>query len=145
MLTSKPRACQLTMMPVVTAIPRPQYVLGTISPNPTLRNVMAISHIAFSRLACSSSWNLVAAEQPQHPTKVQRAFRVSASVRVVFSICHVTEQKKLASYVISFNRCSQFSSQPWCTLRFNSMFRSDRLYVEIPTENYERSGDVFSW
>lgn len=49
---------KLTMMPVVTAIPRPQYVLGTISPYPTLRNVIAMSHMAFRRLACSSSWYL---------------------------------------------------------------------------------------
>ena len=48
----------LTMMPVVTAIPLPQYVLGTMSPYPTLRNVMAISHMVLSRLACSSSWYL---------------------------------------------------------------------------------------
>lgn len=46
------------MIPVLTAIPRPQYVFGTISPKPTLKNVIAISHIAFSRFACSSSWNL---------------------------------------------------------------------------------------
>ena len=45
-------------MPVVTAMPRPQYVFGTISPKPTLKNVIAISHIAFKRFACSSSWNL---------------------------------------------------------------------------------------
>lgn len=49
---------QLTMMPVLTAIPRPQYVLGTISPKPTLKNVIAISHMEFNKLACSSSWNL---------------------------------------------------------------------------------------
>lgn len=37
-------ACvKLTMMPVLTAMPLPQYVLGTMSPNPTERNVIAIS------------------------------------------------------------------------------------------------------
>lgn len=51
---------RLTIIPTLTAIPRPQYVLGTISPNPTLRNVIAISHIEFKRFACSSSWNLCA-------------------------------------------------------------------------------------
>lgn len=40
-------------------MPRPQYVLGTMSPNPTLKNVIAINHIAFKRFACSSSWNLL--------------------------------------------------------------------------------------
>jgi hypothetical protein len=49
---------KLTIIPVLTAIPRPQYVFGTISPNPTLRNVIAINHIEFNRFACSSSWNL---------------------------------------------------------------------------------------
>lgn len=49
---------KLTIIPVVTAMPRPQYVFGTMSPKPTLRNVIAISHMAFNRLACSSSWNL---------------------------------------------------------------------------------------
>lgn len=39
------------MIPVLTAIPRPQYVLGTISPNPTLKNVIAINHILFSKFA----------------------------------------------------------------------------------------------
>lgn len=39
-------------------MPRPQYVLGTISPKPTLKNVIAISHMEFNKLACSSSWNL---------------------------------------------------------------------------------------
>lgn len=50
---------ELTIMPVLTAIPLPQYVFGTMSPKPTERNVIAISHIALSRLACSSSWNLL--------------------------------------------------------------------------------------
>ena len=49
---------KLTIMPVLTAMPRPQYVFGTISPKPTLKNVIAISHIEFNKLACSSSWNL---------------------------------------------------------------------------------------
>lgn len=49
---------QLTMIPVLTAMPRPQYVFGTISPKPTLKNVIAISHMELRRLACSSSWNL---------------------------------------------------------------------------------------
>lgn len=49
---------QLTIIPVVTAIPRPQYVLGTMSPKPTLKKVIAINHMEFSKLACSSSWNL---------------------------------------------------------------------------------------
>lgn len=49
---------QLTIIPVLTAMPRPQYVLGTMSPKPTLKNVIAISHIEFNKLACSSSWNL---------------------------------------------------------------------------------------
>lgn len=49
---------KLTIMPVLTAIPRPQYVFGTMSPKPTLRKVIAISHMEFNRLACSSSWNL---------------------------------------------------------------------------------------
>jgi hypothetical protein len=49
---------QLTIIPVLTAMPRPQYVLGTISPKPTLKNVIAMSHIEFNKLACSSSWNL---------------------------------------------------------------------------------------
>lgn len=48
----------LTIIPVETAIPRPQYVLGTMSPKPTLRKVMAMSHMALRRFACSSSWNL---------------------------------------------------------------------------------------
>lgn len=45
----------LTIIPVETAIPRPQYVLGTMSPKPTLRNVIAMSHMALRRFACSSS------------------------------------------------------------------------------------------
>lgn len=45
----------LTIIPVLTAMPRPQYVFGTISPKPTLRKVIAINHMAFNRLACSSS------------------------------------------------------------------------------------------
>lgn len=45
-------------MPVLTAIPLPQYVFGTMSPKPTLKNVIAINHMAFNKLACSSSWNL---------------------------------------------------------------------------------------
>lgn len=49
---------QLTIIPVLTAMPLPQYVLGTMSPKPTLKNVIAISHIEFNKLACSSSWNL---------------------------------------------------------------------------------------
>lgn len=49
------KAAALTIIPVLTAIPRPQYVFGTISPKPTLKNVIAISHIAFKRFACSSS------------------------------------------------------------------------------------------
>lgn len=49
---------KLTMIPVLTAMPRPQYVFGTISPKPTLKNVIAMSHMEFKRLACSSSWNL---------------------------------------------------------------------------------------
>lgn len=49
----------LTIIPVLTAIPLPQYVFGTMSPKPTERKVIAISHIALSRLACSSSWNLL--------------------------------------------------------------------------------------
>lgn len=53
----------LTIIPVETAIPRPQYVLGTMSPKPTLRNVMAMSHMALRRFACSSSWNLTAKRQ----------------------------------------------------------------------------------
>lgn len=49
-------ACEkLTIIPVLTAIPLPQYVFGTMSPKPTDRNVIAISHMAFSKLACSSS------------------------------------------------------------------------------------------
>jgi len=54
----------LTIIPVETAIPRPQYVLGTMSPKPTLRNVMAISHMALRRFACSSSWNLWQNDKP---------------------------------------------------------------------------------
>jgi len=57
----------LTIIPVETAIPRPQYVLGTMSPKPTLRNVMAMSHMALRRFACSSSWNL---RQNDKPTTV---------------------------------------------------------------------------
>lgn len=34
---------KLTMIPVLTAMPRPQYVFGTMSPKPTLKNVIAIS------------------------------------------------------------------------------------------------------
>lgn len=34
---------KLTIIPVLTAIPRPQYVFGTMSPKPTLKNVIAIS------------------------------------------------------------------------------------------------------
>lgn len=45
-------------MPVLTAMPLPQYVFGTMSPKPTLKKVIAISHIALRRFACSSSWNL---------------------------------------------------------------------------------------
>lgn len=45
----------LTIIPVETAMPRPQYVFGTMSPKPTLRKVIAISHIALRRFACSSS------------------------------------------------------------------------------------------
>lgn len=41
----------LTVIPVLTAIPLPQYVLGTISPNPTLKNVIAINHIEFNKFA----------------------------------------------------------------------------------------------
>lgn len=52
------RTVGLTMIPVLTAIPLPQYVLGTMSPKPTLRKVIAINHIALRRFACSSSWNL---------------------------------------------------------------------------------------
>jgi hypothetical protein len=55
----------LTIIPVVTAIPLPQYVLGTISPYPTLKNVMAISHMVFSKLACSASWYLEIRNQAQ--------------------------------------------------------------------------------
>lgn len=45
-------------MPQVRVMPLPQYVLGTMSPYPTQRKVMAVSHIEFNKLACSSSWNL---------------------------------------------------------------------------------------
>lgn len=48
----------LTTIPQVKVIPRPQYVFGTMSPYPTHKNVMAVSHMAFSKFACSSSWNL---------------------------------------------------------------------------------------
>lgn len=34
---------KLTIIPVLTAMPRPQYVFGTMSPKPTLKNVIAIS------------------------------------------------------------------------------------------------------
>uniref|UniRef100_A0A2M4DAY9 Putative secreted protein n=1 Tax=Anopheles darlingi TaxID=43151 RepID=A0A2M4DAY9_ANODA len=54
--TATSRAVQpAPIIPVLTAMPRPQYVLGTISPKPTLRKVIAINHMAFNRLACSSS------------------------------------------------------------------------------------------
>lgn len=42
----------------MSVIPRPQYVFGTMSPYPTHKNVMAVNHMAFSKFACSSSWNL---------------------------------------------------------------------------------------
>lgn len=48
----------LTTMPHVRVMPRPQYVFGTMSPYPTHKNVMAVSHMAFSKFECSSSWNL---------------------------------------------------------------------------------------
>lgn len=48
----------LTMTPTDRAIPRPQYVLGTMSPYPMERNVMAIIHIELRMLACSASWCL---------------------------------------------------------------------------------------
>ena len=45
----------LTTIPHVSVIPRPQYVLGTISPYPTHKKVIAVSHIEFNKFACSSS------------------------------------------------------------------------------------------
>lgn len=48
----------LTTIPQVNVIPRPQYVFGTISPYPTHKKVMAVSHMEFSKFECSSSWNL---------------------------------------------------------------------------------------
>lgn len=62
----------LTTIPQVRVIPRPQYVFGTMSPYPTHKNVMAVSHMAFSKFECSSSWNLCInnieedSEQMQH-------------------------------------------------------------------------------
>lgn len=56
------RLWQLTMVPTVRVMPRPQYVFGTMSPYPMLRRVMATSHMAFNKLAWSSSWNLTGRE-----------------------------------------------------------------------------------
>lgn len=65
-------------MPVVTAMPLPQYVLGTISPYPTERNVMDINHIVFNRLACSSSWCL----QEKNET-------YEYVLKIVWRMCHI--------------------------------------------------------
>lgn len=56
--------CIHTTMPHVRVMPRPQYVLGTISPYPTHRKVIAVSHIEFNKFAWSSSWNLRAKMTP---------------------------------------------------------------------------------
>ena len=46
------RRNNVTMTPVAMATILPQYVLGTISPYPIERNVIAIIHIEFRILAC---------------------------------------------------------------------------------------------
>ena len=48
----------LTMIPHRRQIPRPQYVLGTTSPYPTHKKVMATSQRLFNMFPNSSSWCL---------------------------------------------------------------------------------------
>ena len=51
-----PRSLLLTIMPVNTAMARPQYVLGTISPYPMDKNVIEIIHMEFKKFWCLTSW-----------------------------------------------------------------------------------------
>lgn len=64
---------------MLTAMPLPQYVLGTISPKPTLRKVIAISHIALSRFACSSSWNLKRIKSKKNQAKMGLVYSFAES------------------------------------------------------------------
>lgn len=92
-------------MPVLTAIPRPQYVFGTMSPKPTLRKVIEISHMEFRRLACSSSWNLCAKKRKNENLVFQFAGPTEIYGRKIFSM----RVWNFRLVVFSFSRCKHIS------------------------------------